>query len=63
MNLIVVTVRQSILVNLNSLHIQMNKKNLPRFPIVKTIKLSKDFRKQITDIAGIRRKLLIGKAG
>ena len=41
----------------------MNTKDLSGIAIVKRMKLQNTGRKQITTLSGIRRKLLIGKAG
>ena len=41
----------------------MNIKDLPRIAIVKRMKLQNTVGEQITTSGGIRRKLLIGKAG
>ena len=62
MKLNVVTVKQSTLVNLNGPEnrVQMNSKDLPA--VVITMKLQNTVGKQIRTLAGIRRKLLIGKA-
>ena len=48
---------------LNGIRVQMNTKDLSKIAIVKRIKLQNSFGKQIITLAGIRRKLLIGKAG
>ena len=65
MKLTAVTVKQFTLVNLNSLQnrVQMNTKDLPGIAIVIRMKLLNTVGKQITTLTGIRRKLLIGKAG
>ena len=65
MKLIVVTVKQSTSVNLNGLknRVQMNTKDLSGIAIVKRMRLRNTVSKQITTLAGIRRKLLIGKVG
>ena len=62
MKLTVVTAKYSFSVNLSGCqnHIQMN---LPGIAIVKGMKLQNTVGKQITTLAGIRRKLLIRKAG
>ena len=44
-------------------HIQMNTKDLPGIAIVTRKKLQKTVGKQITTLAGVRRKLLIEKVG
>ena len=65
MKLTVVTVKQSSLVNLNSVsnRVQMNTKDLSGIAIVIRMKLLNTDGKKITTLTGIRRKLLIGKAG
>ena len=65
MKLIVVTVKQSTSANLNGLknRVQMNTKDLSGIAIVKRMRLRNTVSKQITTLAGIRRKLLIGKVG
>ena len=65
MKLIVVTVKQSTSANLNGLknRVQMNTKDLSGIAIVKRMRLRNTISKQITILAGIRRKLLIGKVG
>ena len=65
MKLTVVTVKQSTSVNLNGLSncVQMNTKDLSGIAIVIRMKLLNTVGKQITTLAGIRRKLLLGKTG
>ena len=65
MKLTVVTVKQSTSTGLNGLQnrVQMNTKNLSGIAIVKRMKLQNTVRKQVTTLARIRRKLLIGEAG
>ena len=65
MILTVVTTKQSILVNLNGLQncVQIKTKDLSGIVIVIRVKLQNTVGKQITTLAGIRRKLLIWKAG
>ena len=65
LKLTVVTVKQSNSVNLNGLQngLQMNAKDLSGIAIVIRMKLLNTAGKQITTLTGIRRKLLIGKAG
>ena len=65
MKLTVVAAKQSTSVNLNGFksRVQMNTKDLSGIAIVKRIKLRNTVEKQITTLAGIRRKLLTGKAG
>ena len=65
MKLIVVTVKQSTSANPNGLknRVQMNTKDLSGIAIVKRMRLRNTISKQITTLAGIRRKLLIGKVG
>ena len=62
MKLPVVTAKQCKSVNLNG-HVQMNPKDLSGIAIVIRIKLQNIVGKHITTLAGIIRKLLIGKAG
>ena len=64
MILTVVTGKQSTSVNLNghSNHVQMKIKDLLGMAIVIRIKLRNTIEKQITALAGIRRKLLMGEA-
>ena len=63
MKLTLVTVKQSTLVNRYRLsnRVQMNTKDLPEIAIVIRMKLQNTVGKQITTLAGIRRKLLIGR--
>ena len=65
MILAIITAKQSTSVNLNGLssHVQMNTKDLSEIAIVKRVKLQNTVGKQITTLAGIRRKLLMEKAG
>ena len=65
MKLTVVTVKQFTLVNLNGLEnrVQMNTRDLSGIAIVIRMKLLKTAGKQIITLTGIRRKLLIRKAG
>ena len=65
MKFTVVTVKQSTSVNLNGLQnrVEMNTKDLSGIAIVIGMKLQNTVGKQITTLAGIKRKLLIGKAG
>ena len=65
MILTVVTVKQSTSVNLNVLQnrVQMSTKDLSGIAIVIRMRLLNTAGKQITTLIGIRRKLLIGKAG
>ena len=58
-------VKQSTLMTLNGLWncVQMNTKDLPGFVTVIRMKLQNTVGNQITTLAGIRRNLLIGKAG
>ena len=65
MKLTVVTVKQFTLVNLNGLEnrVQMKTKDLSRIAIVIRMKLLNTTGKQIITLTGIRRNLLIGKAG
>ena len=65
MKFTVVTVKQSTSVNLNDLQnrVEMNTKDLSGIAIVIGMKLQNTVGKQITTLAGIKRKLLIGKAG
>ena len=60
MKLIVVTVKQSALVNLNNLRnsVQMNPEGLSGIAIVNGTKLQNTVEKQITTLAGIRRRQL-----
>ena len=64
MKLTVVTVKQPNSVNPNGLQncVQMNTKYLSGIAIVKRMKLQNTIGKQITTLAAVRRKLLIGKA-
>ena len=64
MKLTVVTAKQPNLVSINDLknRIQMNTKNLPGIAIVKRMKCLNTVKTQITTLAVISRKLLIGKA-
>ena len=63
MYLTVVTAKQSISVNLWSLKsLHMKTRDLSGIAIVKRMKLRNIVGKQVTTLAGIRRKLLIGKA-
>ena len=65
MKLTVVTVKQFTLVNLNGLEnrVQMNTTDLSGIATVIRMKLLNTAGKQIITLTGIRRKLLIGKAG
>ena len=65
MKLTVVTVTQFTLVNLNGLknRVQMNTKDLSGIAIVIRMKLLNNAEKQIINLTGIKRTLLIGKAG
>ena len=65
MKLTVVTVKQSTSVNLNGLSncVQMNTKDLSGIAIMIKMNLLNTVGKQITTLAGIRRKLLLGKTG
>ena len=65
MKLNVVTAKQFASVNLNSLEncVQTNTKDLSGVAIMKRINLQNTFWKQITTLAGTRRKLFTGKAG
>ena len=61
----VITAKQFTLDNINGLsnRVHMNTKYLSGIPIVIGMKLLKSARKQIITLTGIRRKLLIWKAG
>ena len=67
MKIVVITAKQSTLVNLNGLksnlklHSDEHKRSV-RITIVIRAKLQNTVEKQVTDLVGIRRKLLIGKA-
>ena len=65
MKLTVVTVTQFTLVNLNGLknRVQMNTKDLSGIAIVIGMKLLNNAENQIINLTGIKRTLLIGKAG
>ena len=65
MKLTMVTVKQFILMNLNgpSNRVEMDTKDLSGIAIVIRMKLRNIVGKQIMTLAGIRRKLWIGKAG
>ena len=65
MKLTVVTVTQFTLVNLNGLknRVQMNTKDLSGIAIVIRMKLLNNAENQIINLTGIKRTLLIGKAG
>ena len=65
LKLTVVTAKHSTSMNLNYLlyRVQTNTKDLSGVAILKIMKLQNTVRKQITTLAGIRRKLLIEKAG
>ena len=64
MKLTLATAKYSTWVNLNGLenHVPMNTKYLSGIAIAIIMKLRNTVGKQITTLAGIRRKLLIGKA-
>ena len=65
MKLTVVIAKQSTSVNLNGLYnpVQMNTKDLSGIANVVRMKLQNTIGKQVTTLAGMRKKLLIGKAG
>ena len=65
MKMTVVTAKQFTLINLNVPlnHVQMKTRDLSVITIVKRMKLRNTVGKYITTLAGIRRKLLIGKVG
>ena len=63
MKLAVVTAKHFTSLNLKRLSDQMNAKDLSKVAIVKIMKLGYTVGKKITIFAGIKRKLLIGKAG
>ena len=65
MKLNVVTAKQFASVNLNSLEncVQTSTKDLSGVAIMKRINLQNTVGKQITTLAGTRRKLFTGKAG
>ena len=65
MKLTVATVKESTLVNLNGPknHVQMNTKDLSGIAIAIRMKSQNTVGKQITTLTGIRKKLLVEKAG
>ena len=65
MKLTLVIAKQSTSVNLNSILncVQINTRDMPGIAIVERIKLQNTVGKQITTLAGIRRILLMRKAG